>query len=88
MPVDPLHPGPQHGGPPMGDMMGAGLQFAAVIIAFWFLGTWADGKLGTDPWLMIAGVFVGLAGGFWSLYSRLVLRPRQQEQEKKNERTK
>lgn len=88
MAADPLHPGPSQGGPQMGDMMGAGLQFAAVIIVFLFAGRWADGRLGTDPWLMIAGVFVGLTGGFWSLYSRLVLRPRQEDQEKKNERTK
>lgn len=87
MPADPLHPGPRHGGPQMGDMMGAGLQFAAVIIVFLFAGMWADRKLGTDPWLMIAGVFVGLTTGFWSLYSRLVLRPRDEARDK-NERTK
>lgn len=87
MPADPLRPEPGRTGPQMGDMMGAGLQFAAVIIVFLFAGMWADRKLGTAPWLMIAGVFVGLTTGFWSMYTRLVLRPRDEARDK-NRRTK
>lgn len=55
--------------------MGVGLQFAASILLFFFLGRWLDGKLGTGPWLLIAGVFVGLTAGFWSMYRRLVVDP-------------
>lgn len=87
MASDPLHPGRRHGGPQAGDMMGVGLQFAASILLFLFLGMWADRKLGTDPWLLIAGVFVGGAAGFWSMYRRLVVEPRARDREK-NERTK
>lgn len=27
----------------------------------YFIGNWADGKLGTEPWLMIAGIVLGMA---------------------------
>ena len=72
MAADPLHPGPRHGGPEAGDLMGVGLQFAASILLFLFLGMWLDRRLGTDPWLLIAGVFIGGAAGFWSMYRRLM----------------
>lgn len=62
--------------------MGVGLQFAASILLFFFAGRWLDGRLGTEPWLLIAGVFVGLAAGFWSMYRRLVVEPAQRRNEK------
>lgn len=55
--------------------MGVGLQFAASILLFFFLGRWLDGRLGTEPWLLVLGVFVGLTAGFWSMYRRLVVEP-------------
>jgi ATP synthase protein I len=30
-------------------------------------GRWLDGKLGTDPWLMIVGLVLGVTAGFRSL---------------------
>jgi ATP synthase protein I len=59
-----------------GRYAGVGLGFAASILLFFFLGQWADRRLGTDPWLMIAGVALGLVAGFWSMYRRLVVEPR------------
>ena len=75
----PENPRPAKGGVQAGDMAGVGLQFAASILLFFFLGRWLDGKLGTDPWLLIVGVLVGLSAGFWSMYRRLVLDPKQRE---------
>lgn len=75
MPVDPRPRGAKKTGPDAGDMMGVGLQFAASILLFFFLGRWADSRLGTEPWLLVVGVFVGLAAGFWSMYRRLVVEP-------------
>ncbi|HTP13942.1 MAG TPA: AtpZ/AtpI family protein [Bacteroidota bacterium] len=43
--------------------LGLGLQLAAEVLVFYFLGSWADGKLNTAPWLMIVGVAVGVVGG-------------------------
>lgn len=62
--------------------MGVGLQFAASILLFFFAGRWLDERLGTEPWLLIAGVFVGLTAGFWSMYRRLVVEPTQRRNEK------
>jgi len=62
-------------------MMGVGLQFAASILLFLFLGMWLDEKLGTAPWLLIAGVFIGGTAGFYSIYRRLVVMPREKKKE-------
>ena len=60
-----------------GEVMGAGLQFAGAILLFLFLGRWLDARLGTAPWLLLLGVFVGAAAGFTSLYRQLVIVPRE-----------
>lgn len=51
--------------------MGVGLQFAGAIVLFLFLGRWLDSRLGTEPWLLLAGVLVGSVAGFISLYRQL-----------------
>jgi ATP synthase protein I len=52
--------------------LGVGLQFAASIVLFLFLGQWLDSRLGTEPWLLLIGVFVGAGAGFYSLYRQLM----------------
>jgi F0F1-type ATP synthase assembly protein I len=59
-------------GPSASQFAGVGLQFALSIIVFLYLGQWLDRKLGTAPWLLIAGVFVGAGASFYSMYSRLM----------------
>jgi ATP synthase protein I len=60
------------GGASGGDVAGVGLQFAASIILFLFVGQWLDRKLGTAPWMLIVGVFGGAAAGFYSMYRKLM----------------
>jgi F0F1-type ATP synthase assembly protein I len=50
---------------------GLGTQFAAVIGLFAWLGWWADGKLGTSPWLLLVGVFLGFLGGLVSIVKKV-----------------
>lgn len=50
-----------------GRYAGLGFQFVAAMGIMGFGGFWLDGKLGTYPLLMIVGIFVGAAGGFYSL---------------------
>jgi len=50
---------------------GAGLQFALTFLACGALGWWLDGKFGTGPWLMIAGILLGAVGAMYSLVRRL-----------------
>ncbi len=43
--------------------LGLGLQLALSILIFLFIGRWVDGKLGTSPWFMLIGAFIGGTGG-------------------------
>ena len=48
-----------------------GIELAATVFLFGLLGWWLDGRLGSRPWLLIAGVFLGFAGGFVSLLKKV-----------------
>lgn len=54
------------------DFAGAGIQFAAALVLFVFLGSWLDKRFGTAPLFILLGVFVGGGGGFYSLYRKVV----------------
>lgn len=59
-----------------GKYAGLGLQLAASLGLFLWLGWLADHRLGTTPIFTILGAFVGAAAGFYSLYRQLILDPR------------
>lgn len=42
-----------------------GLELAAAVLLGFWGGWWLDKKLGTAPWLMLAGAAGGLAAGFY-----------------------
>lgn len=50
---------------------GLGMQLALSILIFLYLGRWLDGKFGTAPVLLIVGVFVGAAAGFYAMIKAL-----------------
>jgi F0F1-type ATP synthase assembly protein I len=61
--------------------MDLGLRFAlAAVLGGWF-GYWLDGKLHTQPLLLILGVMLGGVAGFINLY-RTVMRLTQAERKK------
>ncbi|MFH1829695.1 MAG: AtpZ/AtpI family protein [Pseudomonadota bacterium] len=45
----------------------AGLQLAISVVAFLFIGDYADEKLGTSPWLTVTGLILGFIGGMVNL---------------------
>jgi ATP synthase protein I len=47
---------------------GAGFELAGCILLGLFAGQWVDKRLGTAPWLLILGVFIGAAAGIFNLY--------------------
>lgn len=49
-----------------------GIMFFSVLIGY-LLGSWLDGRFGTDPWLTIIFVVAGIAGGFFEVI-RIALR--------------
>lgn len=71
---------------PATQFMGLGLQFVLSLLLFLYVGKWVDGKLGTTPWFMIVGVFVGASAAFYSMYRSLKAFERQQEAEDREER--
>lgn len=56
----------------LGRYAGLGIQFAASIIVFLYLGQWLDRKLGTAPWMLLIGVFLGAGASFWNMYRKLM----------------
>jgi ATP synthase protein I len=81
-----MAPAPKHGehdrstNHQVAQYAGVGLQFAGAIVLFLFLGRWADERLGTEPWLLLIGVFVGAGAGFYALYRQLVIAPREEQE--------
>jgi ATP synthase protein I len=51
----------------LGKYAGLGLQFALTVCVLGALGWWVDGLLGTRPWLLIVGIVLGAAGGFYAI---------------------
>ena len=50
-------------GAEVGPFLTLGTQLALAVIVFFFAGKWLDDWLGTAPWLMLAGIALGITGG-------------------------
>jgi ATP synthase protein I len=62
---------PASGGVPVSELAGFGLQFVVAILVFLYAGQWLDRRLGTAPWLMIGGIFLGAGGTFYLMFRKL-----------------
>jgi hypothetical protein len=62
-----------------GQFMGHGPTWAIAVLLFMGLGAWVDSKVGTAPFLLVIGAFVGGATGFYNLYYHIVIEPRERE---------
>ena len=69
---------------PGADFAGVGIQFAAAIITFLFLGQWVDDKLGTNGLFTIAGVFIGGGAAFYNMYRKISAAQRRDDEERAN----
>jgi ATP synthase protein I len=47
-----------------GKLGALGIELAGLVIGCLLAGWWLDGKLGTAPYLTLAGIFLGAFGGF------------------------
>jgi len=61
---------------------GLGIQLAISILIFLYVGQWLDKKLGTDPFLLIVGVFVGATVGIYNMYHMLTAAQRKEQKER------
>jgi F0F1-type ATP synthase assembly protein I len=46
---------------------GVGVELAGAMAGLALLGYWLDGRFGTQPWGLVAGVVVGMVGGLYNL---------------------
>ena len=53
-------------------LVSAGFQLVGSILFFMWMGHLADGWLGTTPVLMLVGIALGLAAGFYAFISRVM----------------
>jgi len=70
------------GAPSPGSFAGLGIQLAVAILLFLYLGQWLDRKFGTDPFLLIVGVFVGAAIGIYNMFHVLTAAQKEARKEK------
>lgn len=49
-----------------------GAQLAASVVLGFYGGMYLDRKFVTGPWLMLAGVILGIAAGIWGVYKTLM----------------
>lgn len=63
--------------------MSFGLTMTAGILLGFYGGRWLDGRFGTGPWLMLAGMLLGVAVGFRSIWSELMTLEKELKTEKK-----
>jgi hypothetical protein len=60
-----------------GGDIGTAMQFGISIILFTLFGSWLDRRFGTAPALLLVGMAVGAAAGFYSMYTKLTARERE-----------
>ena len=64
-------------------VVGVGWYIAGCILLGILGGRWLDGKLHTEPWLMLLGLMVGLLVAFYGVY-RMILPNISKKQNKGN----
>jgi F0F1-type ATP synthase assembly protein I len=71
-----------------GPFLTLGLQLAIAVVVFFFLGRWLDSKLGTSPWFMLAGLGLGIVGGFVQFFRTALALGEKEDKEAEEERKK
>ncbi len=59
--------------------LGHGMTFAASVALFGWIGFKIGARIGAESLLMILGMLLGGAGGFYNLYVQMVIRPREEQ---------
>lgn len=66
----------------IGPFLTLGIQLALAVVVFFFIGRWLDGLWGTEPWLMLAGLLLGAAGGFIHFFRTVSALDRRSDRER------
>ncbi len=65
--------------------MTLGIHMAAAVTLFLFAGKYADEYFGTKPWLMIAGIVAGFAGGMIKFFRTVTQLSAQEDEERRKQ---
>jgi F0F1-type ATP synthase assembly protein I len=57
----------------------AGFEFAAAVLLFFLLGSWADATWATHPWMRVAGAGLGVVVGMYALIRKALESDRREE---------
>jgi len=55
--------------------LNAGTYLVVSVLVCFLAGKWADEKLGTQPWLLLLGAFLGITIGLYLLIRETTVRP-------------
>ena len=70
-------------------VIGSGIaSLAGAVVLMLFAGMWLDGKFGTSPWLMVAGIFFGLGAGMFQFIRTVAAVDRQEADEAEDRKKK
>ena len=65
--------------------LGHGMTFAASVALFGWVGFKIGARIGAESLLMILGMLLGGAAGFYNLYVQVVIRPREEQGQEKSD---
>jgi len=68
------------------DFAGLGIQFAAAIVVFLFIGQWLDRRYGDSGMFTIAAVFIGAGGAFYNMYRKVAAAQKKDDEERRSAR--
>ncbi len=63
--------------------MTLGIQIAAAVVLFLFIGKYADKAFGTKPWLMVTGIMLGFTGGMIHFFREVIELSKKEEDERR-----
>ena len=61
-----------------------GLQIAASVVLFLWVGKYLDGKFGTAPGLMVTGIVLGFTGGMIHFFREVTAMSEKEERERRS----
>lgn len=64
-------------------LMGLGFQFLLAILLGLYGGQWLDRRLGSAPWFLIIGVFLGAGAIFYAMYRAMAAEGRRLDEERR-----
>jgi ATP synthase protein I len=55
-----------------GPYLTMGMELAIAVVGMFLIGRWLDSLWGTDPWLMVVGLAIGVTGGFIRFFRKAI----------------